>query len=187
MLYNFVLFLHLFVVLCAFVLIGLLTAVRGLMRGTQTVAELRRFAKLGKLNGLFGPIVLLLFGLGAWLVALSKAPNRFHFSDPFVYTAIATLVLLMAIGLGVEMPHQKRFEAALAAAPEGPVDSALRALALSNTVALASGVSNFLVLGVVFNMVNKPSALGSIGALLIAAAIGAATAAIQARAPHAAN
>lgn len=168
-----VLFLHILVVLCAFALASALHTAEILMRRAGTIAELRRLAKPGKLGPAFGVIVLLLFGLGSWLVHLDKSSDHFAYSDPFVWTAIVVLVFLFVTGPTILARHHKRLERALDAAPDGPVTAELRALALDPLAVMVGTISTGVALGVVFNMATKPNAAAAIAAILLAGATAA--------------
>src|ERR1041385_7252093 len=128
---DFVLFLHILVVLCAFALASAIHTAEILMRRAGSIAELRRLSKPGRLGPAFGVIVLLLFGLGSWLIHLDKKTEDFKYSDAFVWTAIVVLVFLFATGPTILGRHQKRLERALETAGDGPVTAELRAIALN--------------------------------------------------------
>lgn len=170
---DFVLFLHIFVVLCAFALASAIHTAEILMRRAGTIAELRRLSKPGRLGPAFGVIVLLLFGLGAWLMHLDKKTEGFKYSNAFVWTAIVVLVFLFLTGPTILGRHQKHLEQALEAAVDGPVPVELRALALNPTTLILGNVNTALALGVVFNMATKPGTGGCIAAIVVAGALGA--------------
>jgi hypothetical protein len=156
MLYDFVLSLQVFVVICAFVLASAIHTCELLMRRATTVAELRTLAKPGKFGPVFGVIVLLLFGLGSWLVHLSPGDEKFHYKDPFIWTSIVVLAFLFVTGPTVLGRHQRHLEKAIEATPEGPIPDELRTTALSPLGMYVGNISTLIALGVVFNMANKP-------------------------------
>jgi len=174
MLFNFVLSLHIFVVLCAIGLAGALHAAEILMRRASSVAELRVLAKPGKFGPAFGVIVLALFGLGSWLVSLSPSDEKFHMKDPFIWTAIVVLVFLFVTGPAVNGRHHTKLDKAIEAAPEGPISGELRTLALDPTAAIFGYVNTMIAIAVVFNMANKPSTAISIIVILGGAVVGTA-------------
>lgn len=176
-----VLFLHVLVAICAFALAAVLHSSSLLMRRASTVAEIRTLAKPGRFGPAFGAIVVLLFGLGSWLMHLSSAPDKFHFGDAWVWTAIVALVVLFADGPTVLDRHHKKLVAAAQAAEDGPVPAELRALALDRVAEMVSYGSTLLALGVVSNMINKPGVAGSISTLVVATAIGLALGIVTSR------
>ena len=172
--YDVVLFLHIFVVICA---IGLASAIHGcelLMRRATTVAEMRTLAKPGDFGPAFAVIVLLLFGLGSWLVHLSPTEDKFKFGNPFIWTAIVVLVYLFASGPSVLARHHGRLRAALDALPEGPLPPEVRELGLDRFAVTVGFTNTFLAVGVVFNMATKPSVATCVVVLAVALAVGVA-------------
>jgi hypothetical protein len=172
--FSFVLFLHITIVISAFVLAGAMHVCEILMRRAQTVAEVRVLARVGKAGPFFAVFVILLIGSGMSLVSLSKHADKFRVADPFAWTALVALAVLFVTGPAIMAPHHRRLTAAINSAAEGPASADLRALALNRTVVTVGFLNTFLALGVVFNMANKPSAGGAIAALVLFAAAGAA-------------
>ena len=180
-LYDVVLFLHIFVVICA---IGLASAIHGcelLMRRATTVAELRTLSKPGDFGPAFGVIVLLLFGLGSWLVHLSPAQDKFRFGDAFIWTAIVVLAYLLVSGPAVLGRHHSKLRAALDALPDGPIPTGVRELALDRFTVTVGLVSTFLAVGVVFDMATKPTLATCLVVLAVALAVGVALGALATR------
>jgi hypothetical protein len=173
-LYTVVLFAHIFVVLCAFALAGVLHATQWLMPSAATVSELRVLARPQKWGVGFIPIIGLLLLLGAWLVQLSEDEAiTYEFSDGWVWTAVVALGLLFVGGAALEGPSANKLNEAVDAAPEGPVPPELRAHVASPFPWVSSHAQTFLAASVVFNMANKPEAAGAVTVLVVGTAIGA--------------
>jgi uncharacterized membrane protein len=169
-LYSVVLFLHIVVVLLAFGLSSSLHAGEWGGHRATTVAELRVYRRTARLEPLFPLFTVLLFVLGAWLVHLSH--GSWEYGDAWVSASIAALVVLLVVGGAVLAPRSKVAGAALAAAPEGPIDPALRAV-LNDRISWQMGHLNTgMAIAVIYLMTSKPGAAGSIVALIIGAAAG---------------
>lgn len=173
-LYNVVLFAHVLVLLAAIALAGSIHGSELLMRRAQTAAQLRILALPGKLGPLFAVLVLLLVGLGSWLTALSKDPDKFEMGDSFIWTALVGAVLLFLSGPIIHAPHAKHLKQALDASAEGPATTELRATALARPGVVTGWWNTFLAIGIAFNMVSKPETAGCIVALIAASAVGVA-------------
>lgn len=172
MLYNFVLFLHITVAFLAFGLGIALHFVLHLMHRADSVTQVRLLVKPLKLGPLFGLFDLLLLGLGMWLIGLSKQPDKFGFGDPFVWTGIAVIAYLLAIGPTILERYAKRVNKAAEEAADGPVPQELHALlfARSDVIVFNSAIGVFLA--VVFNMANKPSAWGAVTSVVVGLVVG---------------
>src|SRR5947207_15880425 len=115
MLFDFVLSLHIAVVLFAFALAGAIHAAEIMMRSAGSVAEMRNLVKPGKFGPAFGGVVLLLFGFGSWLIHLSPSEDKFHFKDPFIWTAIVVLAILFITGPLILGQHHSKLDKAVEA------------------------------------------------------------------------
>jgi hypothetical protein len=171
-LYNVVLFVHIFVLLAAIALAGSIHGCEVLMRRAQSVAQMRVLALPGRLGPAFAVLVLLLVGFGSWLTALSKDPDKFTMSDPFIWTALVGAALLILSGPIIHAPHGKHLRTALDAAAEGPVSPELRAIALARPGVTTGWWNTCLAIGIAFNMVNKPGTVACIVDLVVASAVG---------------
>lgn len=177
-----VLFLHVLVLLLAFGIGATLHAGEWQARRATTVGELRGSVRMGhRLAALFPVMLLLLFGLGAWLIHLYD--GAFDYQDGWVSTAIVAIVVLGGLGGGVLAPRAKRMDAMLDAAPAGdPLTAEMRAEVDDPVVWVVGHLNTFLALSVVYNMFTKPGALGSVVVLLVGASVGAGIGALSARA-----
>lgn len=180
-LFDFVLFLHVAVVLAAFTLAGAIHGCDWLMRRAQTVGQLRMLAMPAKLGPVFGGIVLALLVLGMTLLSLSDKPDKFTMSDPFVWTALIALAVLFGTGPTILAQHTKRLDSALEQTADGPIPAELRVLALNPLAMRVGHLNTFLAAGVVFNMVTKPNAVACLAVLVAASALGVGMGTLAAR------
>ena len=157
--YNLVLFLHVATLLFALVVTGILHGSMWLMVRAATVAELRVSARPQQLGVLYAPFILALIGSGFLLLNLSKTSNKFHFSDPFAWTAVVVLVFLFLNGPLILGRHDKVLRKALTGSSNGPVSPELHALTINRTVWFFEFINPFTALGVVLNMATKPNLL----------------------------
>lgn len=166
-----VLFLHIATAIAAFSLSGVMHASEYLARTATTVEQLRHAARPQRLGPLFGVLVILLFGLGSWLVGLND--QGFSFGDAWVWTAMVALVVLGVDGPLVLGRHASALDKALAEAGDGPLTPELRELVQHPVPWAFSWMNTFLALGVVLNMVTKPGVAGAALVLVAAAVLGA--------------
>jgi hypothetical protein len=174
-----VLFLHIFIAICAFACAAILHTSQFVSRGATTTGTLKAWAPVAhRVEPLFPILALILFALGAWLLGLSD--GEFKWSDGWVIASIVGLFAMEAAGGVVLAPAGKKLHEAIMTAPDGPVDGALRAQVLERTVWAVSFFETATALGIVFLMTNKPSGVASgiiVGACALAGlAIGAAAA-----------
>jgi len=172
MLYNFVLFMHITVALLAFGLGIAIHTCLHLLHRAETVSQVRILVKPLKLGPIFGVFDLLLLGLGMWLLGLSKAPDKFHFGDPFVWSGIAVIAYLLAIGPTILEHYAKRANQAAENAADGPVSDELRATLFVRRDMFVFNSAIGVFLATVFNMANKPSAWGAVVAVLVGVIVG---------------
>jgi hypothetical protein len=193
---NVILFVHVFIVLCAISIAAILHTAQFVSRGATTTATLKAWSPTAhRIEPLFPVLALVLFGLGAWLVQLSH--GEFRWSDGWVITATVGLALMEAVGGAVLAPHGKKQHEAIMAAADGPIDPALRAMVVDPLPWAAAFFETATALGIVWIMINKPNGAASaiivaafaiVGALIgVAAARGKAPAIIATAAPLAAQ
>lgn len=157
-LYDVALFLHIATLLTAIGLGTTLHHAEWQTRSATTVQELRVMTRVLSKGVLFPPILLVLFGTGAWLLHLSKKEDeQFHFSDPWVWTAIVAIVLLFISGGAVLGRHAGGYRKLLAATPDGSIPAEVRAETFRTDTWVTSHMNTALAISVVFNMVTKPS------------------------------
>lgn len=183
---NVVLFLHIFIAICAFGCATLVHVWQGVSKGATSTATLKAWSPvMHRVEPLFPVLALVLFGLGAWLIGLSD--GEFSWSDGWVITSVVGLFLMEAAGGAVLAPNGKKLHEAIMNAPDAPVDASLRALVLDRAVWAVAVFETVTALSIVYLMTNKPSGLASaliVGVSgLVGIAIGAAAAREAAPAP----
>ena len=170
-----VLFLHIAAAVFAFVVAGLLLTALAHMRRAQSVAVLRSWQDLAhRIEPWFPIVVLVLIGLGGWLIALSH--NEFSWSDGWVITSVATLVIMLAYGGAILAPNGKRLHAMIENTPEGSVPDQVHAAVMNPLVWAGLWGEMGLAAGILFLMPTKPSGAASVVIVavvgLLAVAIG---------------
>jgi len=165
---EFVLFVHLAAVAAAFFLGGVVHVSEWQVRYATTMQDLRLVTRPFKWGAMFGPILLVILLAGGWLASLED----YDMGAGWLWvSSLGTLVLLVD-GPVVMAPHGKELRKAYAEAGEGPVPPAVRALVCDPRTWVVGHLNTGLALGIVFAMVVKPDALGSVLALLVGAALG---------------
>jgi hypothetical protein len=173
-LYDVMVFVHITVLVLAFVLTGAIHTSEWLTARAATVQEMRVLAAPQKWGMLFGPVVALMLLIGGWLVKLSEDRTaEFSFGDGWVWTAAVVLLLAFGAGIGVHAPHGEKLGKALGQAAEGPATPELRALATEPLPWVVGYVVPFMIIAVASNMVNKPGTAVSVLVVVIGAAVGA--------------
>jgi hypothetical protein len=170
--YHYVLYVHL---LSLFVGIGagsvLLTCLFQL-RAAGTVEQAVPWGMVsGKVAKLFPVAILGLFGTGAYMTS-----DFWTWSTPWIDLGIAALVLLFAQGGGIAEHTAKKLQAAMRANGPGPLGPEARRLTLHPGLWVVELSNLCVVFAVVWNMTEKPGWGGSIAAVLVGYAVGAALA-----------
>jgi hypothetical protein len=173
-LYDVVLFVHILTLLAAIGLGTTLHHAEWSTRRAATVGELRTITWVYRRGNLFPILIILLFGEGAWLLALSKKQDEtFRFGDAWVWTAIVALAILMISGGAVLARHASKYAKLLEATPDGPITPEVRAATFATSIWATSHMNTFLAIAVAFNMVAKPSgAAAAIVVLVIGMVVG---------------
>jgi hypothetical protein len=180
-LFDVVLFLHIAAAISAFALSGVIHTAEWLLKRSSTAGEALRMARVNRLAPLFSVLIVLLLGLGSWLVQLSEDPDKFSFGDPFVYTALVVLAVLFVDGPLILGRHGKALGAALAQSPDGTITPQARALMDLPLPPVVSYANTFVVLAVVFNMAVKPSLVGCLASIALGLLLGLWVGRISAR------
>ena len=171
--FDVILFVHIAVLLLAMALTGLMLGSVWLAARAATVAELRMTARPQRLGPLYALAILALLGTGFSLLNMSKAPDKFDFGDPFVWTSAVVLLFLFLNGSLILGRHESALRKALAVTPIGPVTPELRAMTIDPSLWFIEYINTFTVFGVVLNMATKPSLVWCVVHILAGAAIGA--------------
>jgi len=175
--YHYVLYVHL---LSLFIGIGagsVLLACLFQLRAASTVETAAPWGMLsGKVAKLFPVAILGLFATGAYMT------HKFWtWSTPWIVMGIVALVVLGAQGGGIAERTAKKLEAAMRANGPGPLGPEARRMALHPGLWVVEFSNLAIVLGVVWNMTEKPGWGGSIAALLVGYVVGAGLALLATR------
>jgi Predicted integral membrane protein (DUF2269) len=179
-LFGFVLFLHIFTAIVAFMMAAVVHAGLPALARARDVREMRSWAAiLHRLEPLFPLAALLLLGFGAWLIHLSK--GRIHWGDGWLLTSLIALIVVEGIAGAKLAPKAKALVKAVEDAADGPVPDSVRQGALEPWIWYPSHVATFGFAAVVFLMSARPSGVWSVIIVIVGAAIGVAVSAAQLR------
>jgi hypothetical protein len=178
--YHYVLYVHL---LALFVGIGagsVLLACLLQLRAARTVEQAAPWGMLtGKVAKLFPVAILGLFGSGAYMTSETTFP--WTWSTAWVEVGIAALVVVTVQGAGIAERTGHKLAAALQANGPGPLGPEARRMTLHPGLWVVELSNLGLVLGVVWNMTEKPGLGESIAAVLVGYAVGAVLALLLTR------
>ena len=182
--YHYVLYVHL---LSLFVGIGaaaVLLACLLQLRAARTLEQAAPWGMMaGKVGKLFPVAILGLFGSGAYMTS-KPFPFAWTWSTRWIDVGIAVLVVLFAQGFGIAERTGHKLGAAMQANGPGPLGPECRRLALHPGLWVVEFTNIGLVLGVVWNMTQKPGLGESLAAVLVGYAVGAALALLITRSPQ---
>ena len=177
--YHVVLYIHL---LALFVGIGagsVLLACLLQLRAARTVEQAAPWGMMaGKVGKLFPVAILGLFGSGAYMTTSFVA---WSWSTRWIDVGIAALVVVFVQGFGIAERTGHKLAAAMQANGPGPLGPECRRVALHPGLWVVEFSNIGLVLGVVWNMTEKPGWGGSIAALLVGYVVGAGLALLATR------
>jgi hypothetical protein len=175
--YHYVLYVHL---LSLFVGIGagsVLLACLFQLRAARTVETAVPWGMLsGKVAKLFPVAIVGLFVTGAYMT------HKFWtWGTPWIVLGIVALVVLGVQGGGIAEHTAKKLQAAMRANGPGPLGPEARRMALHPGLWVVEFANLGIVLGVVWNMTQKPGWGESIAAVVVGYAVGAALALLATR------
>jgi uncharacterized membrane protein YczE len=136
----------------------------------------------GKVGKLFPVAILGLFGTGAYLTSETTFP--WSWSTRWIDVGIGALVVLIAQGAGIAERTGHKLGAALQANGPGPLGPEARRMALHPGLWVVEFSNLGIVFGVVWNMTEKPGLGGSLAAVIVGYAVGAALALFITRSPQ---
>lgn len=178
--YHYVLYVHLLSVFVGIGAASVLLACLLQLRAARTVEQAAPWGMLAGKVGKFFPVAILgLFGSGLYLATESTFP--WSMSTGWVEVGIAVLVLLFLQGAGIAERTGHKLAAALQANGPGPLGPEARRMALHPGLWVVELSNVGMVLGVVWNMTQKPGLGGSIVAVVIGYVVGAALALLVTR------
>ena len=178
--YHYVLYIHL---LALFIGIGagsvLLTCLFQL-RAARTVEQAVPWGMVsGKVARLFPVAILGLLLTGAYMTH-----KLWTWSTPWIVVALVGLLLLFVQGAGIAEHTAKKLQAAMMANGPGPLGAEARRMTLHPGLWVVELSNLGIVLGIVWNMTEKPGWGGSIAAALVGYGVGAGFALLFSRAPQ---
>jgi hypothetical protein len=181
--YHYVLYVHL---LSLFIGIGAASVLLVCLFQLRAARTLEQAAPWGMMSGKVGkffPVAILgLFGTGAYMTSETTFP--WTWSTRWIDVGIAVLVVLFAQGFGIAERTGHKLGAAMQANGPGPLGPECRRLALHPGLWVVEFTNIGLVLGVVWNMTQKPGLGEALAAVLIGYAVGAALALLVTRSPQ---
>lgn len=170
--YTLVLFGH---IAGAFLLVGALTVQTA---GTFVLRRATRVEQV-RANSTLMASVVPLFAISLLVIpaaGLYMAITAWGFQTAWLDVALVTFLLLLPIGPGVNGRHLAAVKRAAEAAPDGPLPPELAALLRRPLPAVMHVTFVMLTFGILFLMTNKPPLPIAITTILVATAIGLATA-----------
>jgi len=167
--YHSVLYLHLLSLLLGTGAATVMAMCAFRLRGARTLEEAIPWGMLaGKTEKVFPIVVLGLFGTGAYLTT-----DLWTWSTSWIYISIAGLAVIALQGPLVAGRRAELLKHALQENGPGLLGNPARKLARDPGILLATLANPALVLGIVWNMTQKPGTAGAVAAVLIAYGVGA--------------
>jgi hypothetical protein len=168
--YHVVLYIHLLALFIGIGAASVLLACLLQLRSAQTLAEAVPWgAVAGKVGRAFPVAILGLFATGAYMTT-----DVWSWSTGWIDVGIAGLVVLVLQGPLVAERTAKKLEQALHANGPGPLGEEARRMTRHPGLWVAEFSNIGLVLGVVWNMTQKPGTGSAIAAVVIGYAVGVA-------------
>lgn len=154
---GFVLFLHISVVICSFMIAGILHTAFHVLPRARSIAEMRPWAAvMHRLEPLLPILAVAILAMGAWLVHLEHG-DGVRWSDGWVLTPLITLVIIEALAGALLAPRTKALCERVADAADGPVPDDLRQMTVNSVTWDIGHIASFGFLGIVFVMAVKPA------------------------------
>jgi hypothetical protein len=151
------------------------------LRAARTLEEAIPWGMLAsKTEKVFPIVVLGLFGTGAYMTT-----DLWTWGTSWIYIAIAGLAVISLQGPLLAGRRAELLEHALHENGPGPLGERARKLARDPGILIATLANPAIVLGIVWNMTQKPGTAGAVSAVLIAYAVGALAALWLSRMPAA--
>jgi len=181
--YHYVLYVHLLSLFIGIGAAAVLLACLFQLRAARVLEQAVPWGMMAGKVGKFFPVAILgLFGTGLYMTTETSFP--WSMSTGWVDVGIAALVVLFAQGAGIAERTGHKLGAALQANGPGPLGPEARRMALHPGLWVVEFTNIGMVLGVVWNMTQKPGLGGSIASVLVGYAVGAALALLVTRSPQ---
>lgn len=170
--YRTVLYLHVLSLLLGISAAAVVSVCLFRLRSAQTLADAVPWGMLaGKTERFFPVAILGLFATGAYMTN-----DVWTWSTRWIDVSIAALVVVALQGPLLAGLRAKALERALAANGPGPLGDSARLLARDPILWVVTFANPGIVLGILWNMVNKPGIGEAIAAVVIGYAVGAVVA-----------
>ena len=142
------------------------------LRAAQTLSDALPWGMLaGKTERVFPVAVLGLFSTGAYMTS-----DVWTWSTGWIVVSIVGLALVAVQGPLVAGLRAKALERALGENGPGPLGNSARRLARDPVLWIVTFANPGIVLGILWNMINKPSSAEAITAVVVGYLVGAAVA-----------
>jgi uncharacterized membrane protein len=177
--YGVVLYLHLLFLLLGIGAATLIWLCLFRLRAAQTLEEAAPWGMLaGKSERAFPVAIVGLYGTGAYLTS-----DAWTWDTSWIIVSIVAFAVVALPGPLVAGRRAKLLEHALAANGPGPLGDEARRRTRDPALWIVSFTIPAVVLGIVWNMTQKPGTAGAVAAVLVAYAVGAALALGLSKAP----
>ena len=171
-LYSIMLFLHVSSAICLFVGMGIwLFGITAIARATR-VEQVRTIADLMLMARLVVPVSAFL----VIVAGLTMALTTWGLQTSWIAVALGGLILIGPIGTWLIDPKVRTMSALAHTLPDGTVPSTLAARTHDGVLRIALHTTTALLFGIIFLMTTKPALTSAVGAMLIAALLGLASA-----------
>jgi hypothetical protein len=171
-LYSIMLFLHVSSAICLFVGMGIwLFGITAIARATR-VEQVRTITDLMLMARLVVPVSAFL----VIIAGLTMALTAWGLQTSWIAVALGGLIFIGPIGTWVIDPKVRTLGALAHTLPDGPVPATLAARTQDGVLRIALHTTTALLFGIIFLMTTKPLLTSAIGAMLIAASLGVASA-----------
>jgi hypothetical protein len=181
--YHYVLYVHLLSLFIGIGAAAVFLVCLFQLRAARTLEQAGPWGMMAGKVGKYFPVAILgLFGTGAYMTSETTFP--WTWSTRWIDVGIAVLVVLFAQGFGIAERTGHKLGAAMQANGPGPLGPECRRLALHPGLWVVEFTNIGLVLGVVWNMTQKPGLGESLASVLIGYAVGAALALLITRSPQ---
>jgi multisubunit Na+/H+ antiporter MnhG subunit len=166
--YNLALFVHVVGAIGAFIGVSVWLFAALALRRAQDVGQVRALTSLIQPSGVVTIVSILLLGVAGFYMALTVWGEQ----ATWIIVATISFLLLAPFGAFVIDPRLRAVAKAAAAAPDGPLPTALAVRTRDPLVGIGLSVYVGVLLGIVFLMTNKPPLDVAILAMVVATVLG---------------
>jgi len=182
-LYTIALFIHVCGAVGYFISAGTRVLLLAGLRRARQVEQVRLISQIdGRLGPVFGISVLLVLIAGLYMAATGWTSTA-----AWIGVALVSLVVMAPLGAITQTTRQRAIERMARETPDGPIPAALAQRIHDPVLRTSVQTVLILLLGIVFLMTVKPALLASIIVMVVALALGLATALLPSRPAHSAT